>query len=262
MIKKSRKDSGSIFIIGVIFMTVVILGAVGYVAWNKLFTPGTKQETTQQNNTAAKPCKNNEGAIEKDGVVCSEDIGVKFKSPTIFNDKFKKNDNYEIFKGTIDYGTRTSAGYSDVAYSAVIAGTDNFTLTIAKELLRTGYVGVYHGLQNTFYDAGTGILSNVESPMTTYNLANDSSTTTGTYKLGKEVPSFVADNIKFYKGSNGDAGQTGEMYFAVINGSIVKIELKHGAYMGPDSDDPSTIDPKPVFDQLDEAIKNIKIISK
>jgi len=262
MIKNSRNDSGSVFIVGVIVVAVVILGAVGYVAWNKFFAADTKQETTQQDNAVTKPCGNNVGVIEHDGVVCSEDIGVKFKSPSIFNDKFKKNDNYEIFKGTIDYGTRASAGNSDVAYSAVIAGTDNFTLTIAKELLRTGYVGVYHGLQNTFYDAGTGILSNVESPMTTYNSANDSSTTTGTYKLGKEVPSFIADGVKFYKGSNGDAGQTGEMYFAVINGSIVKIELKHGAYMGPDSDDPSTIDPKPVFDQLDEAIKNIEIISK
>ena len=260
--KNSQNQDGSVLIIGVIVIAVVILGAVGYVAWNKFFAADTKQETTQQDDAVTKPCENNEGTIEQDGFICSEDIGVKFKSPTIFNDKFQKNDNYEIFKGTIDYATRTSAGSSDVAYSAVISGTDNFTLTIAKELLRTGYVDVYHGLQTTFYDAQTGVLSTVESPMTTYNSADDSSTTTGTYKLGKEVPSFVVDGIKFYKGSNGDAGQTGEMYFMVINGSIVKIELKHGGYIGPDSDDPSTIDPKPVFDQLDEAIKNIKIIRK
>ena len=54
MIKNSRKDSGSIFIIGVIVVTVVILGAVGYVAWNKFSSQQETHTTTEeQDQTSA-----------------------------------------------------------------------------------------------------------------------------------------------------------------------------------------------------------------
>ncbi len=264
MIKASLNQKGSAHIVIIIILVVVTLGTLGYVVWNNFLAPKNNQsaENTNTSEVETEPCKDNDGSFEKDGTICSEDLGIKFSTPTIFENKFKQAENYEIFKGTVDYTTRTSAGNSDIVYSAIITGIDEFTLTIAKEPLRSGYVNVGHALQGTYYDMDTGLLSLTNSPTSSYNSATDTSTTSGVYSVGETVPSFMVGDTKFYHGNVGDAGLREETYFAVVNGSFVKIKLSHSAYMGPSENDPSTIDADPVFKELESAIKNIELINK
>ena len=237
----------------VIILVVIFIGVLGYFVWGKFVSKDdTPQSTTGTNQSTSVTCTTPEGSIEKDGVVCSEEIGIKFKTPTIFEGKFEKIDNYEVFKGGTDPRIRTSVGESNVVYEAAISGTDNFKLTIAKEPLRTGYVNVGHQLQNTFYDTDTGLLSNVNTPTD-----DDSS-----FTVGDTVPSFDVNGVKFYHGSVGDAGARIETYFAVIDGSIVRIMLSYTGYMGPEENNPSTIDADQVFNDLDAAVKNLTLIRK
>lgn len=257
MVKKSKKQTGSVHII-IVIIVVAIIAALGFVAWKNFLAPKDVQPIAEVSQTKGSDCGS--VAVEVDATFCSKEIGIELKVPSIFYGKFEKTDNYEIFKGTVDYTTRTSAGNSDVVYSAVITGSDEFTFSIAKEPLRSGYVDVGHMLQGTYYDTETGLLSLTTSPTRNYNSATDSYTTSGEYAVADTVPSFVVDGVKFYHGSASDAGARHETYFAVVNGSIVKIILKYAAYMGPAENDPSTIDADQVFDELDEAVKAVKLI--
>lgn len=258
MIKSSQRQDGSAHVIIIVIIVLAIICVLGFLAWKNFLTPHDAQRNSEVVQTKDSDCDGD--PIEKGGIFCSEEIGIKLKVPAIFEDKFEKTDNYEIFKGTVDYTTRTSAGSSDLVYSAVITGSDEFTFSIAKEPLRSGYVDVGHMLQGTYYDTETGLLSLTRSPTRNYNSATDSFTTSGEYAVSDTVPSFVVDDIKFYHGSVGDAGKRYETYLAVINGSFVKIILKHDGYMGPVENDPSTIDADQIFDELDDAVKGIEII--
>jgi len=250
MIKNSQKQNGSALVVAVIVLMVVVISALCYVVWNNFLIPKDDRSTIGEVNQVIesddKECKAD--TIEENGIFCSEEIGIKLKVPSVFNGKFEKTDNYEIYKGTVDYTTRTSAGDSNTVYSAIISGNDQFSLTVASEPLRSGYVGIGHSLQNTYYDAETGLLSLT---------MND---TPGNYAVGDTVPSFIVNGVKFYHGSVGDAGARYETYFAVINGSIVNIMLKHGAYMGPSENDPSTIDSEQVFNELDSEMRKIELV--
>ena len=257
MLMNSRKQEGSALVVVIVIIAVAVLGTLGYVVWNNFIAPKNAPSEEQKAQTKD-GCESD--AVEKSGTFCSEDVGIEFKIPTVFEGKIKQTDNYEVFKGTVDYTTRTSAGNSEVVYSAVITGTDEFTLSIAKEPLRSGYVDVGHMLQGTYYDVQTGLLSNVTSPTYEYDSTTDTTITTGEYSVGETVPSFTAQGMKVYKGIIGDAGTRIETYFIVINESIVKITLNHGAFMGPQEDDPSTIDADEVFSELDAAIKDLKLV--
>jgi len=256
MIKNSYKQNGSVHVVIIIILVAAIVGALGYVVWKNFISTNTTPEaqTTQTEDTGCKP------GIETNGVFCSDDLGVTFQIPVVLQGKIKSSNNYEVFKGTVDYDTRTSAGTSNAVYSAEITGSDEFTLIISKEPLRSGYVDVGHGLAGTYYDADTGLLSSVTTPTQAYDSATDTTTKLGDYAVGETVPSFMVGNVKVYHGSVGDAGTRIETYFAVINGSIVKIKLTHGAFMGPSENDPATIDADVVFAELDSAVKTMKLI--
>jgi hypothetical protein len=259
MLKTSHSQTGSAHVVIIVIIVVGLLGALGFVAWKNFFAPKDNEPiVTEAVQTKDAECEAD--VIEKNGVFCSKEIGIKLKVPTIFEGKFKKVDNYEIFKGTVDYATSTSAGTSDVVYSAPITGTDAFTLTIAKEPLRSGYVDIGHSLQGTYFDMGTGLLSLTTSPIQSYDSATGVSTASGEYAVADTVPSFVVDGVRFFQGSLGDAGLRVETYFAVVNNNIVKIKLTNNGYMGDPADDPSTIDAEQVFSELDNAIKAIELI--
>ncbi len=260
MINNSFGQKGNAHVVIIIILVLAIIGVLGFIAWQNFLAPKDVQPTAQVSVNQTKESDCESGDIEKDGTFCSEEMGIKLKVPAVFDGKFEKTDNYEIFKGTVDYTTRTSAGNSDVVYSAVITGSDEFTLSVAKEPLRSGYVDVGHMLQGTYYDTETGLLSLTTSPIRNYNSATDSYTVSGEYTVSDTVPSFVVDGVKFYHGSIGDAGMRYETYFAVIKDSFVKIMLKHSGYMGPAENDPSTIDADQVFDELDDAVKGIELI--
>jgi nitrate reductase NapE component len=255
---ESRKQQGNALVVVVIILTVAIIGALGYVVWNNFIAQKVNQSTPETSQSEDVECESD--VVEKSNTFCSKDIGVTFKVPSIFDGKFEKTDNYEIFSGTVDYTTRVSAGSSDVVYSAAITGNDIFILTIAKEPLRSGYVEVGHMLHSTYYDKETGVLSDATSPSRHYDSMTNTTTTSGEYAIAGTVPSFTSDDVKFYHGTDGDAGVRTETYFAVINGSIVKIKLTNRGYMGPDENDPSTIDADLIFNELEDAMKDLKII--
>lgn len=258
MIKNSQIQTGSAHVIIIVILVVAIIGTLGFLAWKNFVVPQDVQPIAEVSQTKYSDCESD--AVEKNGTFCSEEIGIKLKVPNVFKGKFEKTVNYEIFKGTVDYTTRTSAGNSNVVYSAVITGSDEFTFSIAKEPLRSGYVDIGHMLQNTYYDTETGLLSLTTSPTRNYNSATDSYATSGEYAVSHTVPSFVVDGVKFYHGSDGDAGTRHETYFAVINDSFVRIMLKNGRHMGLAENGPSIIDADQVFDELDDAVKSIEII--
>ena len=258
MIKNSQTQTGSAHIFIIVVFIIAILSVLGFVVWDNFLAPKDIPPAKEVSQTKASKCES--AVVEENGVFCSKEIGIKLRVPQVFEDKFKKTDNYEVFKGTVDYSTRVSAGESNIVYSAIITGNDEFTLTIAKEPLRSGYVDVGHMLQGTYYDIDTGLLSLVTTPVRNYNSTNDSYTTSGNYAVGETVPSFVVDTVKFYHGTVGDAGARYETYFAVVNGSIVKITLKHGGYIGPEENDPSTIDAEQVFHELESDMKQIQLI--
>ena len=263
MIKNSQRQSGSALIIVVVVVIVAIFATLAFVFWKNISgnkSSQTTQITTQPQKAEVAPCDSDPSIVEEGDVFCSLAVGIKLAVPSVFEGKFAKADNYEVFKGTVDYTDRVSDGSSDLVYSAVISGNDNLTLTIAKEPLRSGYVDVSHMLQGTYYDTETGLLSNTTTPLRNYNSATDSYTTSGEYAVAATVPSFIVNGIKIYHGSDGDAGVRVETYFAVINDNIVKIILRHNAYMGPEENDPSTINSDQVFSELDSAIKKIEVV--
>ena len=255
----SRKQTGSAHAFVIIAIVIVIILSLGYAFWSNFASsdePPAIQTILQPNEV----CEND--TAETGGVFCSELVGIKLNTPEVFQGKIKKIDNYDVFQGTVDYTTRAPAGESDIVYEAKITGTDNFTFTIAKEPLRSGYVDVSNGMSSTYYDTETKLLSNVIAPTKVYNASTGNYTDYGTYSVGPPVASFDVGETRIYKGTFGDAGTRMETYFAVINGSIVKIKLVHQAFMGPKKDDPATINEERVFKELDAAVKVMEIISE
>lgn len=238
---------------------MALIGALGFVFWNNFMKKDNVVTQTENKPKTESFCSGKENITAEGGTFCSEDVGVKLAVPSIFENKLAKAANYEVFEGPLDSKDKKSAGTSEQVYQAVLKGNDNFTLTIAQEPLRSGYVGVGHSLQKTYFDKATGELTLVKAPTRTYDAATDTYATSGEYSKGDVVPSFVADGIRFFKGQIGDAGTVENAYLGVVDGKIVKISLKHVGYMGNPADDPSTIDADPVFDELDKAVKALKV---
>jgi len=257
--RENKSETGSAHVIVLGVLVIALIGALGFVFWNNFMkkdTPATKKETASK---ATKFCADGQDVTAKNGTFCSTDVGIKFTVPSIFTSKLAKADNYAVFQGPLDPNAKTGAGSSENVYKATISGNDNFTLTIAQEPLRTGYVDVQHALQPTYYDKSTGVLSLVKAPTNVYNSTTNTYTTTGSYSKGDAVPSSAINGIRFFKTSNGDAGQTESTYLAVVNGKIVKVSLKHVGYMGDPAKDPSTIDSDKVFDEFANNMKALTV---
>ncbi len=249
----------------IIGLIVTLVGALGFIFWQNYIEKDSTRSTSNSNNTqpvdSSDPCEGQEGIAAGTNTFCSPQVGIKLQLPSIFLSKLNKTTNYEVFKGGLDPSTKISAGSSNIVYSAAITGNDDFTFTIANEPLRSGYAGVGHGLQETYYDVETGLLSNTKFPTRTYDSATDSYKTSGEFSIAATVPSFMADNVKVYRGTVGDAGTTIRTYFMVINENIVKIELRHVGYMGPTENDPSTVDSEQIFNELDAGVKDIEVLN-
>ena len=227
----------------IIVAVIAILGTLGVVAYNSFQKDDEKKDssTSQSKITkpeAKKPCPDEEGAPAKSGVFCSEGLGVKFTIPSIFKGKLVKGESYEIFEGQKGYYPGQSAGRASVVYTAQISGTDNYKLTIAQEPLRSGYIGFGHALQNTYYDKDAKTLVT---------------------ESNEEVPSFMVDGVRFYKGQIGDAGMMENAYMAVIKDKIVKIKIHNTGYMGP-GEDPAKYEVGTIFSELDNEVKKLKRI--
>lgn len=260
--RENKSEIGSAHVVILSVLVVALIGALGFVFWNNFMkkdTPATKKETTSK---VEKFCADGQDTTAKNGIFCSTDVGIKFTVPSIFAGKLAKADNYEVFQGPLDPNTKTSAGSSENVYKATISGNDNFTLAVAQEPLRTGYVDVTHALQNTYFDQATGELNLVNMPTIHYDSVTNTSTKSGDYSKGDAVPSSTVDGVQFFKGSYGDAGQIGETYFGVVNNKIVKISLKYMGYMGDPSKDPSTIDSAKVLDEFANNMKALTIAKK
>lgn len=263
--KTNQNQSGSAHIVLIVILVLAIVGGFGYVAYAKFFAPKAAEPVAQTTTeTEAAPCENEGDAVETNNVFCSEEIGIKLQIPTSLKGSFVKADNYEIFKGSVDYNDRASDGNADLVYVLDEPGEYGFKVTIAKEKLRSGYVDVTSYLSPTFYSEDTGLLSNIISPENVYNSVTQTTTQSGEYAVGETVPSFKVGETTFYHGTAGDAGVTMADYFAVINGSIVKIKIFSSAYMGMTESEPTGLrtddEENKLYDDLDAAIKNIVIL--
>jgi hypothetical protein len=260
-----KNDQRGIVHVLALIAVAALLGVVCWVAFNnfKHASKVTSDKDTPQvtaKPTPKKACAADETTAATNGIFCSEDIGIKFTVPTIFKGKLTKVDNYKVSQGTIDPSTSTSAGTSESVYSAQLSGNDNFTFSVAKEPLRSGYVDVFNMLSGTYFNKDSGTLNNINGPTSYYDSKTNTTTKTGTYSVGELVPSFTVGGTRFYKGSNGDAGTQIVTYFGVIKNKIIKIQLKNQGYIGDPAKDPTTIKADGVFTQLDEAVKKLQVL--
>jgi len=260
--RKNKSEIGNAHVIVIGALVVALIGLLGFVFWNNFMKKDTSAAKKETVSKLEKFCTDGQDTTAKNGTFCSTDVGIKFTVPNIFTGKLAKADNYEVFQGSLDPNTKTSAGTSEAVYKATISGNDNFTFTVAQEPLRTGYIDVTHALQNTYFDQATGELTLVNMPTIHYDSVTNASTKSGDYSKGDAVPSSSVDGVQFFKGSYGDAGQIGETYFGVVNNKIVKISLKYMGYMGDPSKDPSTIDSNKVFDEFANNMKAFTIAKK
>lgn len=256
--QKVKSQTGSAHAVIIIVLVIALLGVLGFVFWNN-FLKKEPAAQTEPTPTAREFCSDGENTTATEGIFCSQEMGIKFDVPSIFTNKLTKADNYQVFQGPLDPNSKTSAGMSENVYRATISGTDNFTFTIAQEPLRTGYVDVEHKLQGTYYDQATSELTLVNAPTRQYDSATETTTTTGTLGKGEVVPSFNVGDVRVFKGKIGDAGQVKNTYFAVIKGKIIKITLLNEGYIGNPDNDPTTIDASKVFEELDTALKSLKV---
>ncbi len=244
----------------IIAVTVVLAGVLGYVGWANFINkdaslPGASLFGLNDDGKTSDPCGGINGSV-----FCSTEVGIKLDVPKIFENQFKRGDNYEVYKGPLDYEKQTAAGKSDVVFEASSRSEDTFTLVIAKEPLRSGYIGIGHKLQNTYFDEKTGQLTTVVAPTSSYDSSTDTTTTTGEYKVGDVLPSFMVGEVKVYHGSIADAGARIESYLAVINGSIIKIKLSHYANIGPSEGEKQSTDSDRVFNELDASVKKLELV--
>lgn len=260
--EKRDSQTGGAHIVIVVVLALALVGGLGYVFWNNFLNK--KEAAVAQSEAMPTPkafCSDGENIAAEKGVFCSEEIGIKFTVPVILTNKVTKSREYPVYKGPLDYNAKQDAGMSEIVYAASVTGNDNFVFTIAKESLRSGYLEVHHALQNVYFDERTGEFSLVNTPIRAYDSATDSFTQSGEYSMGEALPSFDVGGVKFYKGTDGDAGMIQNVYLAVINNKIVKIQLVHsGRLGGPDTNDPTTIDTDKVFAELEQSIKSLKVL--
>ncbi len=258
--RNSKAQTGSVHIVVTVVLIAALIGALGFVFWSNFLKKEAAVSQTENKPSIETPCAAGENTAAENGTFCSQELGLKFAVPSIFVNKLIKVDNYEVFQGPLDPNAKKTAGSSENVYQATISGSDNFTFTIAQEPLRTGYVDVPHLLQNTYYDQATGELTRVNAPTRQYDSARNATVTSGDYSKGEVVPSFTVGDVRFFKGTDGDAGQVENIYFGVVKNKIIKMSLKNIGYIGDPATDPTTIDADQVFTELDASIKALKFI--
>lgn len=237
----SQTQAGSVHLAIIIILVIALLAGLGFIFW--------KNSAMQTSSSSASPevsqptvneefCVSTDGLIEKDGIFCSESIGIQFKVPDEFIGKFAKAKNYDVTKGEMG-GEQVSAGKSLEVYEAKIAVGDeeDLSLSVAKEPLRNGYSSIGHMLQRTYFNATTKELTLV---------------------YGGEVTSFYIDGVKIYKGSIGDAGSTENGYLSVVKDNLVVVRIKHS--INPMED--SIIDFEKIFDSFDNNLQSVKFAEK
>lgn len=233
MIKTSSKQTGSAHVVIIVILVLAVVGTLGFVFWQNFMqsSEDNKNVQTNQNNSSEKSsdvCVGYGDAVEKDKVFCSKDIGVEFKIPGIFADKFQKKENYDVFKGGMEDSEGSAAGKSLDYYEAVVSsGKETLLLSVAKEPLRSGYSSVGHALQRTYFNEANSNLSLVNGPVRQYDSKTDTFTTTGGWSAGKSLPSFEVDGTKVYYGKTGDAGVVEDGYLTVVKDGMVVIKIKH-----------------------------------
>lgn len=240
-----RNQQGSGLVVLIVILSLAIVGTLGYIFWDKYVNQPADTPTTSNNETPAAEepkakCADGDDEKATSGVFCSEEIGIKFMVPTIFKGDLKVAGNYAVTK---DFDQKP-AGKSEKVFQVKMSGNDKFTFTIAREALRSGYTGVGYKLQNAYYDAHSAKLGLVGSDQ----------------KISEQVPSFKVGSTKVYKGTEGDAGVTGADYLAIVNRKIVIISIRNFGYIGPEEQDPTTIDAEKVFKELDTAVHAITIL--
>jgi hypothetical protein len=262
MVKKYSSQTGSAFAVIAIILVVAIVGALGLVLWQNFIQSDEADNiaATQDKDTSSqKPCAGSGNSVEGDGQFCSEDVGVKFNVPEIFQGKFEKVENYDIFEGSMEHPEGSRAGKSIVNYEAVVeAEKETLSLSVAMEPLRSGFSSIAHRLQGAYFDASNGQLYLLDASGRTskYDSTTDTYTTVGSFGVGESVPSFNVDSTKIYYGGIGDAGVVADHYLMVVNDKIVVIKIKHAInpMYNPE------FDYKKSFADLNSYIKELKLL--
>jgi hypothetical protein len=234
MIKASPKQTGSVHVAIIVVLVLTLIGILGFVFWqNFMQSKGNKDVQTNQNNSSGKSsdvCVGYGDAVEKAKVFCSKNVGVEFRIPEVFANKFQKKENYDVFKGGMEDSKGSLAGKSLDYYEAVVSsGKETLLLSVAKEPLRSGYSNVSHALQRTYFNEANGNLSLVKGPVRHYDSKTGTFAVTGGWSIGEPVPSFDVDGAKIYHGKTGDAGVVEDGYLTVAKTGVVVIKIKHVA---------------------------------
>lgn len=248
---KSSKQTGSAHIVIIVILAVVLLGALGFVFWKNFIQSSDSQVSQETSSEKISQTEKTEplcasDVVEKDGVFCSEDIGVEFKIPEVFAGEFQKKKNYEIYKGPMQSIKGSSAGKSLEYYEAVVtSGPDEtLSLSVATEPIRSGYSSIGHALQRTYFNATNGNLHLIKT------------TDTGSWIAGESAPSFKVGKTKIYQGRVGDAGTIENGYLMVVGDHLVVIKIKHVA--NPMNE--PALDNEAPFTELDNYLKQLKVL--
>jgi hypothetical protein len=264
MIKTPSKQTGSIHMVVIIILILALVGVLGFIFWQNFMQSPKADKDAQANQTDSleKPsdvCVGYGDAVEKNKVFCSKNVGVEFKIPEVFVNKFQKKENYDVFKGGMDDAQGTLAGKSLEYYEATVAsGEETLLLSVAKEPSRSGYSSVSDALQRTYFNETNGNLFLVNGPVSHYDSKTGMSTTTGGWSAGKTVPSFDVNGTKVYHGKVGDAGIVEDDYLTVVSDGIVVIKIKHTA----NPMDTPALNVSKSFTDLDTYLKQIKFLGQ
>lgn len=261
MIIHTSKQTGSAHVVIIVTIVVALVGALGFAFWKNFMQPSGIQASQEQPEKTSQPKKAEPVCtgdfVEEDGVFCSESVGVEFKIPDLFVDKFKKGKNYEVYKGPMESAEGTLTGKSLEYYEAIVAsGEEHLSLTVAKEPLRSGYSSIGHALQRTYFNATNGNLYLVNAPPYDYDSTTGVTTYKGKWTAGEPVPFFEVGKTKVYQGKVGDAGTMENGYLMVVNDHLVIIKVRHVA--NPMNE--PMFDAEQTFTDLNSNLKQIKVL--
>ncbi len=258
---QKRKSKGRIIAAILLLLLALIIGG-GIYAWHEFLKINAensvgqtviKQSGDGEGVAVAKvACQSGEDTSASSGMFCSEDMGFKLFVPKLFVGNLVKAGNYQVYRGGLNPGAKTAAGTSLHVYRATGVSNGTFTLTIAQEPMRTGYIDMYHAGQNTYFDAATKTLSKVNAPTIQYSQTTPA--TPGAFTKGDPIPSFLSGTVKYYEGATGDAGQRDVAYMTIVGDTIVKISLETTTQAAQNA---AT---KAVFEELNKSLRTLQVL--